>query len=674
MKPPFKWAVVPLAVCLAAVAVFAEEEQDLFSMSLDDLLKIKVVGSTLTEQGLNRVPAAVTVFSHEQIRRLGIDYVDELMNLVPGFQRYRSASSGMSYAYSARGRRNSDVSNEILILIDGLPWLSPRLGGGAVNFPLIPAANVERVEFIRGPGSAIYGTNAMMGVVNIVSRRDSNALHLAAGNWDRRVGELQWAASQGELAMQLHARTESDQGDHYVVKETFTANRSETRDPRTLEDIYLQLFWRDTSAQWRHSERKVEDFFVLSTNADGLEQQRTQLGQFALSQQLTLGPLQSQLTISFTEDRDEISGQLLAAGALAAASNPPSSEPLLARAELASQQWQLSWQNDWPQISGSIQFGLEARRVETTRAILYNNFDVGDLANRRFPVRYYGDLLPTTPLENLAHRDNIGLYSQYLWPPTVVTELTLGLRWDDYRDIGSHLSPRFGLSHQLNDIHIVKILYGEAFRAPTVAETDLINNPIILGNPELQPETVSTTELIWMAQWPETAVSLGYFANRFEDSIVAQPQGRLLQYTNTTQGPSKGLELEISQQWGEHWISRLSAMYLTEKPDSSFREADELVSLTLNYQRSRWNASLMVIRHGERQMATGGSVNNRLTLDAYWETNAKLTVAVAADIEGFLQVKNLADETFGSPPLSAVLTEGIPSRGQEWLLGLNWRF
>lgn len=69
--------------------------EDLFTISLDELMQIEITGSTLTPKSLRTVPSAVTIFTHQEIKRMGLDSLDELMNLVPGFQSYRTSISSL---------------------------------------------------------------------------------------------------------------------------------------------------------------------------------------------------------------------------------------------------------------------------------------------------------------------------------------------------------------------------------------------------------------------------------------------------------------------------------------------------------------------------------------------------------------------------------------------------
>ena len=117
----------PVLFILLIVPVITQaDSHNLFSMPLKSLLQVRIHGSTLTDESLKTVPSAVTVFTHNEIQRMGLDYLDELMNLVPGFQSYRSSSSSLVAPFSARGRRIGDAGAEILVLVNGQRLEDPR--------------------------------------------------------------------------------------------------------------------------------------------------------------------------------------------------------------------------------------------------------------------------------------------------------------------------------------------------------------------------------------------------------------------------------------------------------------------------------------------------------------------------------------------------------------------
>jgi len=653
------------------------KQEDFFNMSLEELLQVEIYGSTLTPENIKTVPSAVSVFTQQEISRMGLDTLGELMNLVPGFQSYRSSGSSLATPFSSRGRRIGNTPAEILVMIDGQRYDSPQNSGSSTLAPNYPLKYIDRVEFIRGPGAAVYGSNAMTGVINIVTRSDVNELSVSYGSLERRQIYLQTSTQLGNMTLDLFGHIETDNGETYNVEDTFSNNRIDTSDPRTLTDLNLKLNWQNTQLNIRHNQFKVENFYELNAISNGFNARDGQISSASLQHNFNWQAVESYLWLSFNHVGFTLSTQFTAPGDLAPISNPSSNDALFMRADFNNYtEARVQLHNDWTINNlSSLQFGLELRRIDAPQAIASNNFDLRDLANQTIPVRYYGNLLPTTPVQASSKRDIIGLYGQYQRELFQATYLTLGLRFDDFSEIGSQTSPRIGVVHELNDHHSLKLLYGEAFRAPSESELNLLNNPIILGNPDLKPETVQSWDLIWIGQWTQTGLSLGYFENHFDDSIVLVDIGNgTSQYKNMSQDPTQGIELELSHELNTAWLLRFNLTHFTAKPDLSFREADHLGSFSINYQSHKWNANLISSYTGKRKSSIEGDINKRITLDDYWQLFAKLNYNITDDLSLFLQVKNLQNKKYVTPTATSSLNEGTPNRGQELLAGLDWKF
>lgn len=336
----------------------------MFQMSLEELTQVKISGSTLFEQELKKVPSAATVFTREQIRRLGVTYVEELMNLVPGFQRFRSSSNSYAHPYSSRARRIAEGSGEILLLIDGVQIHEPRSGYNAAHFTNTPVLNVERVEFIRGPGSAIYGSNAMMGIVNIITTRYHNEVQFSSGNFGQRDGNWLASGEASEWVWNFSWHHHQDDGDQFHLRDAFTPVAIAVRDPQTIDDAVFKLNWRDTGFSVRRHRNASDDFYILSILANDFNKNRAQLTQYALTQQLTFGRMQSELTLHHNESDIRFNVQLFPAGAMAAISQPSSSDPFRTKAILLSREDSLHWHNQLPLERGRFTFGFEARRLD----------------------------------------------------------------------------------------------------------------------------------------------------------------------------------------------------------------------------------------------------------------------------------------------------------------------
>jgi len=656
-----------------------QDMNDFLSMSLEELLQVEITSSTLTPESLKTVPNSVTVFTHEEIKRLGLDKLGELMNLVPGFQSYQSSGSSLEMPSSSRGRRIGSATSEILVLIDGQRFDSPRTSGSSILAPTYPLKYIEKVEFIRGPGAAVYGSNAMMGLINITTRSNVNQLSLSYGSFNSKQIYAQTSTQLGDMQMDIFGHFESDDGDTYNLQDTFSAARINTDDPLKIADLNVKLLWSETQINIRHNYFKVENFYELSNLSNNFNQRDGQITSISLNHQFDWQQVSSYFWLSYNHVNAIVDSQLTPTNVFTGPPFPFISDPVSPDALFISAEFnnytesRAQWHNDW-HISDTrgLQFGFELRQINAPEAITSNNFDLRDFANGVSPVRYYGALLPTTPVQAESERKIIGVYTQYQQQFFNSTHLTLGLRYDDFSDIDSQVSPRLGLVHEVNSHHSVKLLYGEAFRAPSESELNLLNNPVILGNPNLKPETVKSWDLIWIGQWISTGFSIGYFESHFKDSIVQTDIGNnTLQYTNTDQSPTKGLEFEISQELNKHWLLRASFTHIREKPDLSFREASNKGSLMINYQQTRWNANLVSSYIDKREMSTN---NNIVTLDDYWLLFGKLQYNITAQFETFIQAKNLLDEDYLTPTIGSNLSEGVPNRGRELLMGIIWKF
>lgn len=671
-----KWLIVGLIIFSRPVNAL-NEGKDFFSMSLEELMQVEITGSTLTPESLKTAPSAVTVYTQQELKRMGLDTLGELMNLVPGFQLYRSSGSSMEMPFSSRGRRIGQTPAEILVMIDGQRFDSPRSSGNATLAPAYPLKHIEKVEFIRGPGAAIYGSNAMMGVINIVTLSGVNNLSIGYGSYNRRLAYMQATQTYNGMTLDLLGHVEADDGDSFNVQDTFSANRIDTDDPRKLADIKLKFSWKDTQINIQHNEFEVNNFYELNTISNDFNQRHGQISSISLKHDFEWQAVNAYFWLSHNRSNASLSSQLTAAGDLFAISNPASNDAMFLNVDFKNYtETRIQQHNDWEINNNSrLQFGVELRRIDAPESFAENNFDLSDLANGIVPIRYYGDFDQTTPVQAASTRDILGLYTQYLHSLFDTTHLTLGLRYDDFTDIDSQLSPRLGLVHELNEHHSLKLLYGEAFRAPSEGELNLLNNPFVVGNPDLKPETVQSIDVILMGQWSNTNISLGYFESRFKDSIVLiDAGGGAFMYQNASQDPTKGFEFELCHEFNEHWLMRVSYTHISEKPYLSFREADSLSSLMINYQQSKWNANIIASYSGERKMATGNSNTNLVALNDYWQLFGKLRYSFTSDISGFIQAKNLLDKDYYTPPVNTALSEGIPNRGRELLVGLSWQY
>ncbi|HKX33467.1 MAG TPA: TonB-dependent receptor [Blastocatellia bacterium] len=140
---------------------------DLTAASLEELMNIEVTSVSKKEEKLFRTAAAIYVITQEEIRRSGLTSLPELIRLAPGMSVGRI--DGTKWAISARGF-NGRFANKLLVLIDGRSVYSPETAGVYWEAHHLPVEEIERIEVIRGPGGTLWGTNAVNGIINVITR------------------------------------------------------------------------------------------------------------------------------------------------------------------------------------------------------------------------------------------------------------------------------------------------------------------------------------------------------------------------------------------------------------------------------------------------------------------------------------------------------------------------
>lgn len=652
-------------VALGATDVYADE-QAILEMDLEQLLKVSITGSTLRQESIKTVPASTTVFTRAQLDASGLDYLHELLNLVSGFQVTRSGDSPASYSFSVRGRRQGGQSREVLLLVDGRVFNDPRSGGIESALHLFPLANIERIEIIRGPASAIYGSGAFSGVINIVSRKQAKQIKLSVGDNAKRIADINLSASAGDWQTDLYTHLAADNGQLYHI------GNQDTRDPHEEIVVDWNVKYRKTQLQAFYSEQEAEDFYVLEKINNDLNNYWQVYRHLRLDQELNpTSAWKINFALGHEYAEQELTGTVLPAGTLAGISQPASDAPLLTRGLLSSEAYRFNVANDL-NINEllSMQFGLEWQHLREIRARSYNNYNLEQWAKRQYPIAYYGDSEYETLVGGEESRNVSGVYTQWLYQLSEDTRITAGLRYDHYESLDTRLSPRFALVHQFNERHTIKLLYSEAFRAPTFGETHLLNNPVLIGNPHLVSETVKSSELLWFATWNQLTLGASVYHNQYENPITAGFIDTTRTYVNGKRQKNYGIGGRVNWQLSPHWIVNAQVNSFHNLPDAYFREADSLGSLGVNYQRGDWNWNLSAVYQGERGYQL--TATQRAQLDAYWYGNTQLLYQLNSTTSVALAVKNVFDKDYSTPAQGTGLIGGVPNRGREASLEWKW--
>jgi iron complex outermembrane receptor protein len=268
-----------------------------------------------------------------------------------------------------------------------------------------------------------------------------------------------------------------------------------------------------------------------------------------------------------------------------------------------------------------------------------------------------------TPNAFIEDQDRDVLYAslQDQWQIANDWNLTAGLRYDDYSDFGSTVNPRVALVWDMHTDLTAKLLYGRAFRAPSFAELFIINNPVALGNPDLDPETTNTYELAF--DWrPGFAWRLGLnlFQYEIEDLIDFESTGSAQRAANVGRQEGKGLEFEA--EWQALDSLRVVANFATQSAeDKRLDENTARAPEHMAYLRAHWTFAPDWSATGELRWIADRNrepMDPRPPVDDYTLVNLNLEREhIAGRLDLGLRVRNLLDENAREPSP----TETVPS-------------
>lgn len=661
MKPEFKPCsfreqfVLPLSLLLGllgpGLAFGAENADDLiFSLPLQELLKIKITSATKHEETLYTVPSAVTIIGENEIRRMGVDNLAELMNFVPGYQSYRTDRESLGQIASSRGSRVGYASRELLILMDGVRLNDDYNGGAFSSLPVIGLENVERVEFIRGPGSALYGSNAFMGVVNIITK-GNRSLAVETGSHRTHKLALQhyWRGEDSEI--DLYARARRSDGESLVVYDPDPSAQDyrNTHDPYHDESLYLSIKKGELSARLQLNQYNAEEFYVFGFVSDDDNEWD-----------------QHRYSLSLGHDTD-ISPMLKMSMALQLTSSESN------YVFIADQQSALGYDSTAKEQGLGANFSLLYDDQGGTNAVLGFEFRQPDFESR---VCYFGVRSDCLDLVERSERSIRGVYGQYQRQFTADLRGIIGARYDNYSDFGDHVSPRLGLIYQLGDRNTLKLLYGEAFRAPSRTESSLINNAVYIGNPDLKPEVAKTTEIIFMRLLNSGYFQLTLFDVRIEDAIQDSDMPPPKQVVNAGDDGIGGIELDYQYQLSDQWSLRAAVTHIANKPEDPSTESDTLLGFSVNCLAGPWTATLNANYQGQKYNHYSPDLNAKeyIQLGGHTLFSAYTAYRYSPAVELYLKLDNVFDKHYRVPAERSVNNVGVVGRGRYLLAGVRWDY
>ncbi|WDE08540.1 TonB-dependent receptor [Thalassomonas viridans] len=514
-----------LVMSLFAYVSYGEEQADpfLLEMSLEKLLNIKVSSASLTEKSQRFSPSTISYITAEDIAMTGARTLSDVLRLVPGIDvQERRNGRDMVWIRGIPSGRNT----KIMLIVDGVPHREPVFGGWSPDEE-VPLNNIDHIEVIRGPGSALYGGNAYSGLVSIFTRDEppaKNQVSLTAGSFDsqrlkvdlgQKWQDSSWMFSGGLYQTDGHAMVRDRRGnstDHN--NEVFSYNAHVKVVADNIRAAVNINHYNTEYPLYSRRQTKPQDYEILSAyieHQDSWEKSEwfNQAYLYQVDREMDRRRWDEQGTIFFQ-------------------SSSALDTQLLGITSRFTYQWR---QHEF--LLGAVAESLQVD--DYSEIINIDNYqpvrEVQSILNKN------GDSTPSADNYALFIQDDIALLEEQL-------ALTLSLRFDDYQEFDAELSPRLGLVYAPDETWTFKGMWGDSFRPPSnLQQYEVRSDGNSPGNPNVGPEKITTKEVdISYRLSDEQNISARYFHNSLSDfiqSINTQPYMNIAGSTSVS-----GYELE----------------------------------------------------------------------------------------------------------------------------------
>lgn len=514
-----------IAILLLPVAIFAQELTD--SLSISEV----VITGTRTPKTLLNTPVLTRLISHAEIEKADATTLqDILQEVVPGVE----------FSYSMNQQRHMNFSGfggqSMLILVDG-----ERLAGETmddVDFDRLTLSNVDHIEIVKGPVSALYGSNANGGVINIITKKDNKPFAL---NLNGRIGKH--SDQRYGFTWQQGGRRWGNTFDFSrISRDNYNVSSAANPVTRVINTIYgdktynfkEQITYRpiDNITLGGHA-----GYFFRETvrSADTPERYRDYNGGLRADWRISEG---KHLTMSYSYDQYD--------------------------------------KSDYQRISR-----LDIRDysdVQNAFRLLYNHrFADGNILT--VGADYMHEYLLNTHLEGRTrHQDSFDAFAQDDWTINPIWEVVTALRYDYFSDGNTQrLTPKVSIRHTPMKGLNVRFGYGMGFRAPSLKEKyynfDAAGIWTILGNPDLKPEYSHNFNLSLEYRHSNYELLLSGYHNHVKNKIAsgvpyfasANDSRPTLPYVNLDTYSVNGIEASAKARWKNGFSARISYSYTDEQ-------------------------------------------------------------------------------------------------------------
>ena len=685
-----------LVVGTVASGASREEEELLMLYGGEEMVSI----ATGRSQPVNTAPAIATVITDKDIKKMGARDLDEVLETVPGLHVIPDPA-GYRPNYVMRGVY-SEYNPQVLMMVNGIPITHLLFGNRGQAWAGMPIQNIARVEIIRGPGSAVYGADAVAGTINIITKAaneiDGIEAGVTYGSYNSKQG---WFLSGSQISnwdVALAVQIQSTDGQDSIIDvdaQSGFDNLLGTSASLAPGSVNLGREMIDVRVDLSNGPWQIRAGYLSGRNGEtgaGAAQAldptgRAESDRFNADITYKINPspewdLATQLSYLQTDTNTN----LVLYPPTADFGFGPFPEGVIGHPIVKERQGRFDF--------SAFYLGFKEHELRFGAGILYGDmYDVEEYRNYVLVPIAPGISLPaplpggvqSVPEDQLfirpEDRTDIYAFVQDEWDFAPDWTLTAGLRYDHFSDFGGTLNPRLALVWQSGFNWTTKFLYGGAFRPPSFAELYNQNNPIALGNTDLNPEKINTVEIgTTYHDRDRFRVGANIFYYLWEDIIRFTPDIATPTATAQNVADQEGYGLELELLWKAARSLELVGNYAYQHSED--KETDETSGMEPEHQLYArldwtmlpgWSLHPQANYVADRARQPG---DTRPPVDNY--TWVDLTLRYRPNLKGLnvaFSVRNLTDTDAREPsPAPGLIPNDLPLAGRTYFGELSYRW
>jgi len=628
-------------------------------VSLEELGNIQVYGASKRLQNTSDAPASVTVITADEIQKYGYRTLADVLQSVSGF--YITYDRDYTFVGVRGFGRLGDWNTRILLLIDGHRTNNNILGQSMIGSEfLVDVDLIERVEIIRGPSSSLYGADAFLAVINVITRKAPQLkgleLSLAPASFGTYQGRASYGGQFKGIDLMLSGTFYNSQGQTLFFPQFGipATNNGVTRntDFESFQHILTTISFHGFTLQGLFSARDK----AVPTGYFGAVFNDPRTINLDSHQYFDLSYLHSisenwGLTARTSYDQARLQGPVVLPTGLPGGSTT-----------VDTFSFRGNWWNGDAKLSGTL---FEKHRV-TLGTEVTNNLrqDQGNSIDNTFTADHASSVV-------------WALYGQDEFSVASRLTLSAGVRYDHYSNFGGSTNPRVGLIYHLFHPTTLKLLYGTAFRAPVPYEITPDFGSVYDDNLHLGPEHIRSVEgVVEQAIGQHFTLSGSVFRNSIRDliSLQAETDGQLM-YVNSASANATGVEVELAAHLASGLQGRAGYSYVNAEEPTTHQILNNSpqhlgkLNLSIPLVQKRLFASLDAQYTSSALTLAGNTVSGFAVFNV---TLLGHTLGRHLDVSA--SVYNLLDKKYFNPGRPEDPEDSIQQDGRNFRIKLTGRF